>query len=179
MNNNTNGTDSTQRNNNQSSCNHSRNASLSLSYLSHESLFGDSMHSRQPNQNSIVTVVETHPNVGSEMANNTISSRSSEDSNNGALQISRIELVPGKGQKESTSERGDSTSGSVVKGLDVNMVTIVQTTDSSQVLNQDSVIVTVSGRQNNDTLQTTPINDSGTTIECRQNGGEVEILAHL
>lgn len=47
---------------------------------------------------------------------------------------------------------------------DVNAVTIVQTTDSSQVLNRDTVILSVPGRE----------------IDCSSSAaGEVRILAHV
>ncbi|GIX69175.1 uncharacterized protein CDAR_486351 [Caerostris darwini] len=112
---------------------HSRNPSLSLSFLSHESLFLDSGHSRPAAQQDPVHF--TSPSGDSVVGG------LSDDSRDG-----------------STWDRGPW------KPLprDVNAVTIVQTTDSSQVLNRDAVILSVPGREVPQVSQ-----------------GEVRILAHV
>ncbi|CAL1280002.1 unnamed protein product, partial [Larinioides sclopetarius] len=121
---------------------HSRNPSLSLSFLSHESLFLDSGHSRPAAAQDPVHF--TSPSGDSVVGG------LSDDSRDGG---------------SSTWDRG----GGPWKPLphDVNAVTIVQTTDSSQVLNRDtaSVILSVPGRE-------VPQMSGGSA-------GEVRILAHV
>ncbi|GBL91432.1 hypothetical protein AVEN_136931-1 [Araneus ventricosus] len=121
---------------------HSRNPSLSLSFLSHESLFLDSGHSRPAAAQDPVHF--TSPSGDSVVGG------LSDDSRDGG---------------SSTWDRG----GGPWKPLphDVNAVTIVQTTDSSQVLNRDtaSVILSVPGRE-------VPQMNGGSA-------GEVRILAHV
>ncbi|CAG0879840.1 unnamed protein product [Darwinula stevensoni] len=112
---------------------HSRDPSLSLSLLSHESLFGNPQQS---------------PPSG-----NVVSIRS--------ICEDEAKLVPGPVGDLDANGR---------KCKDGNLVTIVQTTDSSQVIGQESVIVTVSGsHQPLSPCQSSP----GHTW------GEVQVLAHL
>jgi len=67
------------------------------------------------------------------------------------------------------------------KSKDGNMVRIVQTTDSSQVIGRDSVIVTVSG--SNQSLWDPSLQPAQQTSHHHQSqqcpNGEVQILAHL
>ncbi|KFM58642.1 hypothetical protein X975_18579, partial [Stegodyphus mimosarum] len=123
---------------------HSRNPSLSLSFLSHESLFLDSGHSRPTVQDPV------HFTSPSGESQNSVVAGLSDDS------------PPSRDGGSSTWGRGSSWKPHL---HDVNAVTIVQTTDSSQVLNRDTVILTVPGRE-------VPENPS-TSV------GEVRILAHV
>ncbi|GFS87285.1 transposable element Tcb2 transposase [Trichonephila clavipes] len=119
---------------------HSRNPSLSLSFLSHESLFLDSGHSRP--------VATQDPVHFTSPSGDSVVGGLSDDSRDGG---------------SSTWDRG----GGPWKPLphDVNAVTIVQTTDSSQVLNRDAaVILSVPGRE---------------VPQMSNSSGEVRILAHV
>ncbi|XP_042913616.2 uncharacterized protein [Parasteatoda tepidariorum] len=123
---------------------HSRNPSLSLSFLSHESLFLDSGHSRPANQQDPV-----HFTSPSGESQNSVVAGLSDDS-------------PPSTGLSSTWGRGWKP-----HHHDINAVTIVQTTDSSQVLNRDTVILSVPGRE---------VPDLGNTSAS---AGEVRILAHV
>ncbi|KAG8184791.1 hypothetical protein JTE90_015473 [Oedothorax gibbosus] len=194
---------------------HSRNPSLSLSFLSHESLFLDSGHSRPQQQNSLDSINHQQQQNSLDSRNHHQQQQNSLDSR-GHLQQSLVDSMNHQQQNsldsrnhlqhsdsrnhhhhQSSLDSGHSRSqqiswtvpghpssfaspsgDSVVGGLsedggsspmsswrtgvptwkhnDINAVTIVQTTDSSQVLNRDSVVLSVPG-----------------------NDGEVRILAHV
>ncbi|XP_054716304.1 uncharacterized protein LOC129225817 [Uloborus diversus] len=123
---------------------HSRNPSLSLSFLSHESLFLDSGHSRPQDP----AVHFTSP---------------SGESQNSVVGGLSDESPPSR-------DGGSSPWGGAWKPRphDVNAVTIVQTTDSSEVLNRDTVILSVPGRE-----------ISPDVGGCSTSAGEVRILAHV
>ncbi|XP_076338483.1 uncharacterized protein LOC143240236 [Tachypleus tridentatus] len=111
---------------------HSRNPSLSLSFLSQESLFVNSNHSRP---SELIQQAQVRTSTG--------------DSRN--------------------NEAGATCSEQTVrKNSDINKVTILQTTDSSQVLTQDTVVVSVNGRTVESPVASSSVNQ-----------GEVQILAHV
>ncbi|XP_013784829.1 uncharacterized protein LOC106468923 [Limulus polyphemus] len=131
---------------------HSRNASLTLSFLSHESLFVDSNHSRPTDlTQSSQAAPLTSPSDGS---------RSSETDE--SLVLQRETQI--KTYRTTLSNNPQN----VRKNNDIHRVTIVQTTDSSHVVNQDAVVVSVNGQ----TRRTLVSPSTG-------NQGEVEILAHV
>ncbi|XP_076366695.1 uncharacterized protein LOC143255238 [Tachypleus tridentatus] len=133
----------------QADTSHSPNASLSLSFLSHESLFVDSCHSRP-----------TDLTVSSQTAQ-TVTTPSGQDRNC----ANRSSLVTQMGSQISTNQTVcNRNEQNIRKSMDVNRVTIVQTTDSSQVVTQDAVIVSVNG---------SPVAPSSA------NHGDVQILAHV
>lgn len=126
---------------------HSRNPSLSLSFLSHESLFLDSGHSRPTQPDNV---------------HFTSPSGESQNSVVGGLSDESPASRDGGGCRTTTSASWGR--GTTWKPHDVNAVTIVQTTDCSQVLNRDTVILSVPGRD----------------IDCSTSAaGEVRILAHV
>ncbi|XP_013792719.1 uncharacterized protein LOC106476617 [Limulus polyphemus] len=131
---------------------HSRNPSLTLSFLSHESLFVDSNHSRPIEQSQSNQVAELRTPCG--------------ESRNYELDESPVSQT--ESQHDTIRTMWDCGEQSVRKNVDINRVTIVQTTDSSQVLNQDAVIVSVNGQS----LRSPVSPSSG-------NQGEVQILAHV
>ncbi|XP_022239344.1 uncharacterized protein LOC111085370 isoform X2 [Limulus polyphemus] len=134
----------------QANTSHSRNLSLSLSFLSHESLFVDSSHSPRPTDLSVSTQVAQTVTTPSGQSRNSANCNS---------------LVTQMGSQISINQTGcDSTEQNIRKTMDVNRVTIVQTTDSSQVVTQDAVIVSVNG---------SPVAPSSV------NQGDVQILAHV
>lgn len=123
---------------------HSRNPSLSLSFLSHESLFLDSGHSRPTQADNV------HFTSPSGESQNSVVGGLSDES-------------PASRENCGVSSWGRSGSWKP-HSHDVNAVTIVQTTDCSQVLNRDTVILSVPGRD----------------IDCSTSAaGEVRILAHV
>ncbi|XP_013787869.1 uncharacterized protein LOC106471793 [Limulus polyphemus] len=111
---------------------HSRNPSLTPSFLSQESLFVDSNHSR-PTE---------------------------------LIQHAQFRAPSGDNRNYETG----ATCGehNVRKNPDINRVTILQTIDSSQVLTQDTVVVSVNGQSVGSPVSSSSVNQ-----------GEVQILAHV
>ncbi|XP_076309794.1 uncharacterized protein LOC143225022 isoform X2 [Tachypleus tridentatus] len=131
---------------------HNRNASLTLSFLSNESLFVDPNHSRPTDlTQASQTAPVTSPSDGS---------RSSETDD--SLVLQRETQI--KTYRATTSSNPQTAR----KSSDINRVTIVQTTNSSHVINQDAVVVSVNGQ-----TRRTLVSPS------TSNQGEVEILAHV
>ncbi|XP_076365957.1 uncharacterized protein LOC143254931 [Tachypleus tridentatus] len=131
----------------QADTSHSPKASLSLSFLSHE--FMNSCHSRP-----------TDLTVSSQIAQ-TVTTSSGQDRSC----ANRRSLVTQMGSQISTNQTVcKRNEQNIRKSMDVNRVTMVQTTDSSQVVTQDAVIVSVNG--------------SHLAISCA-NHGDVQILTHI
>ena len=159
---------------------HSRDPSLSLSYLSHESLFGNSQHSPPIEQSVGVSPCDNGSILLSPTADGSILVSPTTE---GSIIVSpSMEMVTpttdgsiivSRSGGEVDSSPGEKSRGSTQFVKDGNLVTIVQTTDTSQVIGHDSVIVTVSGT--NDHMF--PNNE--TTNSNNQRYGEVQILAHL
>ncbi|XP_067118561.1 uncharacterized protein [Centruroides vittatus] len=145
---------------------HSRNPSLSLSFLSHESLFVDSNHSRPTDSANAATSDNTNPvhfTSPSGESQNSVVAGLSDESPLATHEITSTDIVPVNWRAE------DQSLWSLRKNHDINAVTIVQTTDSSQVLNQDTVVVSISGQ----TMR------SSATTPGSGSQGEVQILAHV
>ena len=170
---------------------HSRDPSC-LSFLSHDSLYSTNSHdSRNRTRNADGSI--SGSGIGSLRVNKDLAEVPGEEVLIAGTNKKDGEvLIAGTSNNVSVhnSNKKNSSSNAATTALskrDGNTVTIVQTTDSSQVIGSQSVIVTVSGNESenpvNRRLQQTPRRqqqprDSGVATSTATDT-EISVLAHL